>query len=63
MTEAGQHNTQGSMEEQAKQLYRRLQMKGQARGEDEERVPSKRVYTPYYYTRRMQMSPHKYVIF
>ena len=48
MTEAGQHNTQGSMEEEAKQLCRRLQMKGQARGEEEECVPSKRVYYLYY---------------
>ena len=32
-TERGQHNKQGSKEEENKQLYRRLQMSGQARDE------------------------------
>ena len=35
-TERGQHNEQGSMEEVAKQLYRRPQMTGQARDEEED---------------------------
>ena len=34
--ERGQRNKQGSMEEEANQLYRRPQMMGQARDEDEE---------------------------
>ena len=35
-TERGQRNKQGSMEEEDKQLYRRPQMTGQAREEEEE---------------------------
>ena len=33
--ERGQHDKQGRMEEEANQLYRRLQMTGQAREEEE----------------------------
>ena len=35
-SERGQHDKQGSMEEYDHQLYRRLQMTGQARDEEEE---------------------------
>ena len=37
--ERGQLNKQGRMEEEANQLYRRPQMTGQARYEEEEGIP------------------------
>ena len=36
ITKRGQRNKQGKMEKEANQLYRRLQMTGQARDEEEE---------------------------
>ena len=84
MTEAGlkEENTMSNrygMEEEAKLLYRRPQMTGHARNEEEEHVVRRNPSSVtsrlgeifctaqwiifFDYRRRMQMSLHKYVIF